>query len=77
MLGELRMDVDQCIEAFMELTRVVFKKRRHQFSLSVTGKINSRFEAVQLERVIKELCIRSGLDPDALLMGGNDVKCKT
>jgi hypothetical protein len=77
MLGELRMDVDQCIEAFIELSRVVFKKGRNPFPLSVTGKLNSRFDAIQLERVIKELCIRSGFDPDALLMGGNDVKCKT
>jgi hypothetical protein len=72
------MDIDSCIEAYLQLSELIFKKRRlNIFQTSLSGKLNSRYDAVQLERSIKQLCVRCGLDEDAPLLEGNDAKCKT
>jgi hypothetical protein len=67
------MDIDSCIEAYIHLSGLIFKKRGlNVFSILITGKLNSRFGAVQLERSIKQLCVSCGLDEDAPLLEGID-----
>jgi hypothetical protein len=57
------MDIDSCIEAYLQLSELIFKKRRlNIFQTSLSGKPNSRYDAVQLERSIKQLCVRCGLE---------------
>ena len=64
MLGRLKMDVQQCIDAYRGLSDQVFKRRRR---FSIGGKICERFDSKELEMVIKKVLVTQGYRKDALL----------
>jgi len=74
MLGRLHMSIDECTDAYVTLSKMVFQKQRHRVDLR--GKIQGRFDSDELERAIKEIVVRQGLDEDALLKDSPDAKCK-
>ncbi|CAN9313493.1 unnamed protein product [Alternaria alternata] len=54
MLGRLRMTVDQCIEAYDEMSPDVFTKIHHRVNL-MNGESQGRFDHEALEKHVKEL----------------------
>lgn len=77
MLGRLRMTVDQCIEAYNEMSPEVFTKIHHRVNLK-NGKSQGRFDHEAMERHVKALVTDRLINPnellkDSLAMGS----CKT
>ncbi|KAL2195223.1 acyl transferase/acyl hydrolase/lysophospholipase [Corynascus similis CBS 632.67] len=57
MLGRLCMTVDECIDAYTSLSDKVFEKRSHR--VSITGKLQGRFDATELEQAVNFVCAMS------------------
>jgi len=74
MLGRLEMTVDECIEAYVSLSSRIFQKCAHR--VSITGRVQGRFDSDELKRAMKEMVAKKGLAEDPLLQGGSDAKCK-
>lgn len=74
MLGRLKLSIDECIEAYLSLSDRVFQKKRHR--ASIKGNIQGRFDSEELERAVKEVVTKSGLDENALLKDVSDDACK-
>ncbi|KAL1835370.1 hypothetical protein VTJ49DRAFT_6917 [Mycothermus thermophilus] len=73
MLGRLRMTVDECIDAYTTLSDRVFEKQTHR--VTIKGKLQGRFDSAELERAVKTILVKRGLDEDALL-NDPDSPCK-
>ena len=68
MLGRLEMDVDDCIVAFREVMKTVFKKKKNSFPISFTGNVRAKFSSKTLEAAVKRLIKdRHGVLEDDLL----------
>ncbi|CAK7223200.1 hypothetical protein SBRCBS47491_005129 [Sporothrix bragantina] len=65
MLGRLRMTVDECIEAYTSLSDKVFEKKSHR--IKINGKLQGRFDAVELAETIKQILRVRDHDEDMLL----------
>jgi hypothetical protein len=74
MLGRLKMSIDECIDAYLQLSDRIFQKKRHR--VTVKGKIQGRFDSDELERAVKEVAKGQGLQEDALLKDTADASCK-
>jgi len=74
MLGRLKMSVDECIDAYLSLSDRVFQKKRHR--VTTKGSIQGRFDSEELERAVKEVVTRQGLQEDTLLKDASDDACK-
>jgi hypothetical protein len=66
MLGRLRMTVQDCIDAYIRLSSVVFQ-RQHMSCITLSGKIKARYSSEVLKNAIKEVVKAQGLEEDALL----------
>lgn len=77
MLGRLRMTIDECIEVFQHVSKTIFGDIPSTIS-KVTGGISGKpfFKADRLEKVVKELLISRGVDPDAFLKDSENARCK-
>ncbi|KAL8724135.1 MAG: hypothetical protein Q9166_008122, partial [cf. Caloplaca sp. 2 TL-2023] len=74
MLGRLELSIQECIDAYLSLSDRVFEKKRHR--MTTKGNIQGRFDSTELERAVKEVVTKQGLDKDALLKAASDDKCK-
>ena len=74
MLGRLKMSIDDCIDAYLSLSERVFQKKAHW--VTVKGKIQGRFDSVELERAVKDVVTGQKLHKDALLKDTSDRACK-
>ena len=74
MLGRLKMDINSCIDAYTHLSDSVFQKLRHR--VTVSGKVQGRFDTAGLEQAIKTIVQDQGLDENALLKDATDSNCK-
>ena len=74
MLSWLRMAVDECIDAYVSLSDRIFRKQRH--CVTIQGRAQGRFDSDELERAIKEIVARRGLEEDALLKDAPNANCK-
>jgi hypothetical protein len=74
MLGRLKMAVDECIDAYTRLADLVFVKKGHR--LSLTGKVQARYDSDALESVIKAIVVKAGFDEQALLWDPEPHTCK-
>ncbi|KAI3550675.1 phospholipase [Colletotrichum filicis] len=74
MLGRLRMDVEDCMNAYADLSDKIFQKQKHRFTLS--GNVQGRFDSTELERVIKNVVREQGLGVDELLKDDSKAPCK-
>ena len=68
------MGITDCIEAYLLLSDQVFQKRSHR--VTVRGSIQGRFDSGKLERVVKEVITKQGLEEDALLEDVTNDACK-
>lgn len=76
MLGRLKMDVDDCITAYCELTKQIFAKRLRKLPLGLGGKVKARFDSQKLEDAIKDVVTKSGNPETALLDDEKDRGCR-
>ncbi len=74
MLGRLRMSVIDCIQAYLTLSKAVFRKTKHRVKLN--GELQARFESDELTRAIKKVIKQQGYQEDALLQDDQDNACK-
>lgn len=74
MLGRLKMSVGDCIDAYVLLSKRVFRKTRHR--VTIKGQVQGRFNAEELARAIKEVVKQQGLKEDALLRDEPNAPCK-
>ena len=75
MLGRLKMTVDECIDAYADLSNRVFRKSHHRVNLR-DGSIQGRFDSLELERATKEIIVKFGFDENELLRDIPDATCK-
>ncbi|KAJ4329522.1 hypothetical protein N0V85_009995, partial [Neurospora sp. IMI 360204] len=73
MLGRLRMTIEHCITAYCILADKVFEKKSHRVTLN--GKVQGRFSAAQLEKVVKKVIVEQNLNQDELFKDPAD-SCK-
>jgi len=59
MLGRLEMDVDQCITAYSELMKAVFKKKVRCLPIGWKIRVKPQFDSKKLKSAIEEV-IRDG-----------------
>ncbi|KAF2017972.1 kinase subdomain-containing protein, partial [Aaosphaeria arxii CBS 175.79] len=77
MLGRLEMTVDECIIAYRELIKDVFKARESRAGISAFGRVTSRFSSKALEIAIKRvLASREGVSEDDLFDDGKARGCR-
>lgn len=74
MLGRLKLSNGDCIDAYLSLSDRVFQKERHR--VTTKGNIQGRFDSEELERAVKEVVKKQGLQEDALLKDESDDACK-
>jgi patatin-like phospholipase/acyl hydrolase len=75
MLGRLRMTVDECIEAYLELMPTVFEKTKHRYSVS-KRKLQGRYDGKALEDGVKRILVKQDRTPDEPLKDPGSL-CKT
>lgn len=75
MLGRMKMSVDDCIEAYIELSDQVFRKKRF-LPLKMTGKVQGRFDSKALEDAAKRFLRERNLSEDCLLQDVEPKSCK-
>ena len=75
MLGRLRMSVEECIIAYIELSSRVFQKK-HISSVTIRGKVRARYSSKELQRAIEDVVEAQHLDRDALLKDTSPQACK-
>ena len=74
MLGRLKLSIGDCIDAYLSLSNRVFQKKRHR--VTTKGNIQGRFDSEELERAVKEVVKKQGLQEDVLLKDESDDACK-
>lgn len=74
MLGRLKMSIDECIDAYLQLSERIFQRKRHR--VSVKGQIQGRFDSDELEQAVKEIITKQGLQENTLLKDTPDAACK-
>jgi hypothetical protein len=68
------MGIDECIDAYLQILDGIFQKKRYR--AIVKDKIQGRFDSDELERAVKEVIAKQGLQEDALLKDTLDATCK-
>lgn len=66
MLGQLEMDINECIEAYVRLMKKVFENPLNWSLKSLFGKIESQLDGSKLEGAINEVihdCRASIIEP--------------
>ncbi|GKU06823.1 unnamed protein product [Fusarium langsethiae] len=78
MLGRLGMDVDECINSYNNLIRVIFsnQSRVHQSKFSLRGQTQARFDSKTLESAINKTIRERGLSPTDKMLEATEPSCK-
>jgi hypothetical protein len=78
MLGRLRMTLDECEDAYLKLSKHIFKPKR-RFGVAAKAadylQANGRFDSKMMENVIRDVIRGMKHDEDALLKDA-DPRCK-
>lgn len=77
MLGRLDMDIDECIDAYSELTAVVFGEKLSSIPINIKGHITARFDSARLESAIRKVVEDSGVSKEDLFNDGTERGCRT
>jgi hypothetical protein len=72
MLGRLEMDVDECISAYVELTKAIFEQKLRSLPVGGTGKIKPQFDSRKLKHAIMEVIARYGATATELFNDGRE-----
>jgi len=75
MLGRMKMSVEECMEAYIELSDKVFRQT-HSLPLSLSGKVRGRFDSKALEDAVKQYLDKYSLPEDCLLQEVGPASCK-
>jgi hypothetical protein len=76
MLGRLEMDVDECITAYNDLTKMVFGEKFNKLPINLKGDIKPQFDSATLERAIKEVIASRSISEAAKLNDGVQRGCR-
>ncbi|PMD33055.1 phospholipase, patatin family protein [Hyaloscypha variabilis F] len=80
MLGRLKMDIDECITAYLEISRDVFQPKKKRYNVfgraSDAIKVRGRFDSEALKSGIQKIVVRAGEDRNAKLRIENEPKCR-
>ena len=68
------MDIDACIDSYIEMSDSIFQKKHHRVKWN--GRVQSRYDSEELENAIKKIIEQQGLNEDTLLKGEPDDPCK-
>jgi len=74
MLGRLRMNIHECIEAYLSLSDRIFQKKRHR--VTIRGKIQGRFDSEELAQAVRDVITAKGQQEDVLLEDMSENACK-
>ncbi|RDW71025.1 hypothetical protein BP6252_07588 [Coleophoma cylindrospora] len=74
MLGRLEMEPQDCIRAYVELSKTIFEKKG--IPIKPNGKIKGRFDSTVLENAIKKIIVDQGYGETELFNNGIDRGCK-
>ncbi|KAI5252859.1 phospholipase, patatin family protein [Aureobasidium subglaciale] len=66
MLGRLEMSVDECIEAYIQLSEDVFHPKR-RIPFGIKGNVKERYDSETLELAVKQVLRDRNINEDALL----------
>lgn len=81
MLGRLRMTLDECLEAYTELARTIFKPKRYKYDVFNRARdllsAKERFNSSKLEHVVKDIIReRTGNENTSLHEPSESSACK-
>jgi patatin-like phospholipase/acyl hydrolase len=80
MLGRLRMSVEDCEDAYAQLSDAIFTPRRNRANIPGRAldflKANGKFDERPLEEILKRKIADAGLDADELLEDARPDSCK-
>ena len=68
MLGKLRMNPQQCIKAYKDLSRVIFEKKRIRGRFT-HGLAKTRYSGKRLEQCIRDLLLEEGKEKKEVHVG--------
>lgn len=68
------MDIDECIDAYIKLSDRIFTRKKPR--LTITGKIQGRFDTKELEEGIKEIVRDKTGSVDTLFRDHPKAPCK-
>ena len=74
MLGRLHMTVDECLTAYVALSRYIFEEQRWPFDWQFN--VRPRYNSKKLEDAIKHIVFHKTGDQDAVMMESTDPWCK-
>jgi hypothetical protein len=77
MIGHLKMDVSECIEAYTALFEKIFGKKTHKLPVTLNGKVRSMFDSTQLRQAIVEIVEKSGHSAQDLFNDNEPRGCRT
>lgn len=75
MLGRMKMDVEQCMQAYTDLADEVFLPK-HTLPINPFGKVQARFDAKALEDAVKKYLNKLSLSEESLLQDATPAACK-
>lgn len=77
MLGRLQMTVQECIDAFLDISHEVFNERRNRFFIKRKSSPRRRkVEVDALERAVKKILGQREVAEDTLLCESPNPRCK-
>jgi patatin-like phospholipase/acyl hydrolase len=80
MLGRLKMDVEDCIAAYLQISRDVFQPKKKRFDIfgraSAALKVRERFDSKELKKRIQTIVVQAGETGEAKLKIENAPKCR-
>jgi len=80
MLGRLKMDVDDCITAYLQISRDVFQPKKRKFNLlgraRAALKVRGRFDSEALKKGIQTIVRKAGEPGEAKLKIEDEPKCR-
>ena len=80
MLGRLKMDIDECITVYLEISRDVFQPKKKRYNIfgraSDAIKVRGRFDSEALKSGIQKIVVRAGEDRNAKLRIEDEPKCR-
>ncbi|KAJ6039423.1 hypothetical protein N7499_004385 [Penicillium canescens] len=76
MLGRLEMEVDDCIEAYRRLMKLVFSEKANSLPVDWSGNVKSQYDSRKLRSAVEDVVSRCGLSPNDLLNDGKVRPCR-
>lgn len=73
MLGRLELSIDECINAYTDLSEDVFHEKR-RLPLGIKGDLKERYDSEALKLAVKKILKERDLDEDTLLKNPGGTK---